>query len=418
MARISEREMRGRAKRKSRGAEREDGLCCCEYIDQSGERSHLAACLCDCEDLDQSCDRWISRKPLQPELWARAVETASDRFRIPWIRGAKKVDVSIIPPLLLLPVCLHVAALHLLLAVVILISLPVLVIWYYHLTHRRKGKTLLFLSLALFSLGYMYYTFIREMFMKGNVGWGHFTVVTCSLLLTMLFLVKAKQDPGYLNRTETAHPVKPGPGVGLANGSQTARSEGPEDGVSRLNGERQISEKNWCNACQLIKPARSGHCRICDSCVRRLDHHCVWINNCIGERNHSCFILLLVLFLFTSVYGITVTLSVICRGRSVLTALLYCPGVYKEYSFSFTCVWYCAIVTAGTAYILLIQLLNISHDITEREARIALREKTGTRLLGGLVVDTGLYNRGFLQNWLRFLSLGAAEVPCDVTEVV
>lgn len=74
---------------------------------------------------------------------------------------------------------------------------------------------------------------------------------------------------------------------------------------------------------------------------------------------------------------------------------------------SFTCVWYCAIVTAGMGYILLIQLLNISYNVTEREARLALRDNTGRRLLGGLVIDTGQYNRGFLCNWGHFLSLGS-----------
>ncbi|CAH2218849.1 palmitoyltransferase ZDHHC23 isoform X1 [Pelobates cultripes] len=413
--------MGGKAKRKSRSeSEHEDGLCCCEYINQNGQRSHLAACLCDCADLDQACDGWITCKPSEPQVWARAVETAADRFRVPWIRGAKKVDVSLIPPLLLLPICLHIAALHVLLAVVILTSLPVLVIWYYHLTHQRKGKTLLFLSLALFSLGYMYYTFVQEMFYKSNIGWGHFSVVSCGLLLTILFLVKAKQDPGYLIRSEKTTSIKPEASHELANGFRTVRSASSKEGIALLYGESQIPEKNWCNICQLVKPPRSGHCRICGACVRRMDHHCVWINNCIGERNHKFFILLLILFQFTSIYGITVTLRIICRGQSIFTALLYCPGVYAEYSssFAFTCVWYCTIVTAGMAYVLLIQLLNISYNITEREARIALREKTGRWILGGLVVYTGRYNHGFFQNWLHFLSLESHTARYYVTDIV
>ncbi|MEE6473381.1 hypothetical protein FKM82_009987 [Ascaphus truei] len=272
-----QREVKMRKKSRA-GSDGEEALCCCEFIDQRGEKSHLAACLCDCEDLDETCDRWINCKSLQPAVLVRAIETVSDRCRVPWIRGAKKVDVSIIPPLVLLPVFLHIAALNVLLAVVILTSLPVLVIWYYHLTHRRKGKTLLFLSLALFSLGYTYYVFVQEVLPRGHVGWGHFTAITCGLVLTLLFMAMAKRDPGYLARSTGNIPLETEGGCESANGAWTERAGGSHKDFVRVQGEGDSCsiEENWCNICQLVRPPRSGHCRICGSCVRRMDHHCVW----------------------------------------------------------------------------------------------------------------------------------------------
>ncbi|XP_042666678.1 palmitoyltransferase ZDHHC23 isoform X1 [Centrocercus urophasianus] len=409
----------------------EEPLCCCEYVDRRGERNHLAACCCDCEELDEGCDRWLTCRSLPPGALERIADTVADRCRVPWFAGAVKINVSLVPPMVLLPVFLHIAALHFLLGLVVLTSLPAVVLWYYYLTHRRKERTLFFLSLGLFSLGYMYYVFLQEVVPRGHVGYSQVTLLTCGLILMLAALSRAKKDPGYLpisagddRPSQQAFPNKNvrGSSNGLHGAAASGHSvNGETKGYSRvLAEEREGGKMDWCAKCQLVRPARAGHCRLCGRCVRRLDHHCVWINSCVGEQNHQAFVLALFFFMLTSLYGIMLTLDTICRGRTPFTALFYCPGAYSDYSsaLSFTCVWYCAIVTAGMGYILLIQLLNISYNVTEREARLALRDNAGRRLLGGLVIDTGQYNRGFLCNWGHFLSLGSPHQQRSAEDIV
>ncbi|XP_047581178.1 palmitoyltransferase ZDHHC23 isoform X5 [Lutra lutra] len=328
-------------------------LCCCEYIDRNGEKNHVAACLCDCQDLDEGCDRWITGKSVPPETCERIMDTISDRLRIPGLKGAQKVNISILPPLILLPVFLRVASWHFLLGVVVLTSLPVLALWYYYLTHRRKEQTLFFLSLGLFSLGYMYYVFLQEVVPKGRVGPTQLALLTCGLFLILLALYRAKKNPGYLRNpassdrslgsSQTESLSRDGQektrGLPAAESAGSLSNRTPRDdlkGPCRVSaGSPAKVKEDWCAKCQLVRPARAWHCRICGICVRRMDHHCV------------------------------------------------CSAL------SFTCVWYSVIITVGMAYIFLIQLINISYNVTEREVQQALRQKTGRRLLYGLIVDTG-----------------------------
>lgn len=399
--------------------EEEETLCCCEYVNMHGERSHVAACCCDCEDLDDACDRFLKREPQKPDSLSQVAAVWTDRIRVPWLwGGARKVDLSIIPPLVFLPVLLHLAALHFLLGLLVLTASPGLVLWYYYFTHRKKGRTLFFLSLALFSLAYMYYLFVTEVLPRGGVGVIQLAVVTVGVVLTLAALFKAKKGPGIVRpNPEAIHSTVTyyspltdrDPAV---NGRRhevmltvADRTRSPAQTEVEL---KESNQKNWCPVCRVVRPPRAGHCRICDVCVLRLDHHCVWINSCVGQANHQSFLLTLIFFLLTSLYGIILVLQSVCPNQNVFTALLYCPGVYNEFSAAlcFTCAWYSSIVTGGLLHLLLVQIINISYNVTEREARIALREKTARRAYWGLVVDTRVYSKGFWVNWSEFLTMG------------
>lgn len=419
-------------KRANKALKEEETLCCCEYVNRHGERSHVAACCCDCEDLDDACDRFLKREPQKPESLSQVAAVVTDRIRVPWLwGGARKVDLSVIPPLILLPVLLHLAALHFLLGMVTLTALPGLVLWYYYFTHRKKGRTLFFLSLALFSLGYMYYLFITEVFPRGDVGMVQVAMVTLGVILTLVALFHTKRGPGIVrpnqedvHSTVTYYSPLADRDPAVNGGRQDVtmavanRAGSPEHVGTEL---KENSRRNWCAVCRVVRPPRAGHCRICGVCVLRLDHHCVWINSCVGQANHRSFLLLLIFFLSTSLYGISLVLQSVCPNQHLLIALLYCPGVYNQNSTAlcFTCAWYSSIVTCGLLHLLLVQVINISYNVTEREVRTALRDKTARSAYWGLVVDTRVYSRGFRDNWAEFMTMGeklypSSLIPADV----
>ena len=87
-----------------------------------------------------------------------------------------------------------------------------------------------------------------------------------------------------------------------------------------LESQRVIEVKpdgseRFCLKCQLVKPSRSHHCSICETCVLKMDHHCPWISNCVGHANQKLFLLFLFygflycLFIVSVVFPITISFS-------------------------------------------------------------------------------------------------------------
>uniref|UniRef100_A0A1A8BDF1 Palmitoyltransferase n=1 Tax=Nothobranchius kadleci TaxID=1051664 RepID=A0A1A8BDF1_NOTKA len=260
----------------------------CVNTTPSGKTCYLTVLFLNCFFLVSL--RFFKREPQKPESLSQIATVVSDRIRVPWLwGGAQKLDLSIVPPLILLPALLHLAALHFLLGIVVLMALPGLVLWYYYFTHRKKGRTLFFLSLALFSLAYMYYLFIWEVLPRGDVGRVELVAVTSGVILTLLALLHTKRDPGVVrldnddvHSTVTYYAPLPDRDSSFNGGrqevSQTAASRAGS--TEQEGAELESSRRNWCSVCRVVRPPRAGHCRICGVCVLRLDHHCVCLCVC------------------------------------------------------------------------------------------------------------------------------------------
>lgn len=183
-----------------------------------------------------------------------------------------------IPALLLLPVLLQVAALHLLLGVIILTALPSLVLWYYYFTHQRKRRTLFFLSLSLYSLFYMYYLFLTHILPRGDVSQLQVFSVTAGMVLTIVLLIHTKRGPGVL---VSQHGQQRGADKDPAHADASSQSPGAEytsEAAPKEKTTKEAPTAKWsrCSVCKILRPPRAGHCRTCGSCVPRLDHHCIW----------------------------------------------------------------------------------------------------------------------------------------------
>jgi len=126
--------------------------------------------------------------------------------------------------------------------------------------------------------------------MQGSL-WGSFHVILFNTVVLLLFFCHARavfSDPGIvplpLHRIDF--------------------SDSHDDGGG---GGSVAAKENWtiCTRCEMYRPPRAHHCRICNHCIRKMDHHCPWINNCVGERNQKYFIQFLLYVGVLSVYAVS-----------------------------------------------------------------------------------------------------------------
>jgi palmitoyltransferase len=114
----------------------------------------------------------------------------------------------------------------------------------------------------------------------------------------------------------------------------------PQSSSDGMKNEEEGSEAGramgrWCRKCEVLKPPRAHHCKICGRfvwlmlstsctdqtrCIPKMDHHCPWTNNCVSHFTFPHF----VRFLFYAVasmaylqYFLYVRIAVIWNNRSM-----------------------------------------------------------------------------------------------------
>lgn len=126
------------------------------------------------------------------------------------------------------------------------------------------------------------------------------------------FIHASVVDPGIIPRN--IHPMPP------PEASDDPLAAGPltNDWVMVKLATSEVAAMDvpvkYCKTCNIWRPPRCYHCRVCDNCVETLDHHCVWLNNCVGRRNYRYF--------FTFVSSATL-LALFLLGASLAHILVY-----------------------------------------------------------------------------------------------
>ncbi|KAM3857340.1 palmitoyltransferase ZDHHC3 [Diretmus argenteus] len=161
---------------------------------------------------------------------------------------------------------------------------------------RRDPCGFICLILTYFSVFYADYVVIQYVLIPAYSGsvWCTLHGSVFNLILLLLLACHSKavfSDPGMVPLPETA--------IDFSD----LRSQS-----SRMS-ERGCEGWTVCSRCETYRPPRAHHCRVCQRCIRRMDHHCPWINNCVGELNQKYFIQFLFYTGMASLYSMMLVVS-------------------------------------------------------------------------------------------------------------
>ncbi|KAF6017313.1 ZDHHC23 [Bugula neritina] len=445
-------------------------LGCCEYTNRKGELAHVLGCCCDCDILDAACDRCLRCQSQSSDFSYQMSSIIADRLRIPWVggSGAIQLQLDVFSPILIIPTLLVISITHHYVAWTVSILTPLCLLLYYRSwrNNPQRTRTRFFFSwglVSVFAMAYVFFgtaIFYRETYLfEGMVELGLFFIMLYTLYLT-------KQDPGSIRqdhiqdsfmRTFTVPKGK------LKNSTPHNTS------ISRLVNEkldkvsRHIRQSSWspqastgrllteggdsrhsplsfptqalpakssipnaqklrdahvkaaasgCSHCNVKLPPRASHCNVCCQCYAVRDHHCIWLDQCIGLRNHRAFIVLIIMFLIVSIYGLHLTLTTICTPVMMLDFFLLpvdCRYVYSDLlgAIAYVSCCYTCVIVVLVIVLLIQQMILISQNITIQEFNrfIQTRGSSGSQVVWwkSFFAAGNPYDTGFRRNLALFL---------------
>jgi hypothetical protein len=309
---------------------------CCEYVDINGHTKTVFQCLCACDEVDATFDALLRGEKIKENAWDRVITVISDRVRIPWFGGARRISGFALLCPLLLSLFLFVGSFSFVATLVTtttcMLGGPVMISVKSMRSVRLARMHILFYW-TYWSIAFV----IREYFssLRNDLS-SRVVVASCDSLIFLLVFVAWKLqtiDPG-MTKT-TLMPIA-------------------HDAMGLLNF--YISHKSM----------RLKYCRITGASVRRYDHYCIWISKPIGAANHRLFILFLFLLSLGGTVFVALKLSVHYGRMPSFLSVVYSNNL-SNYSVVITC--YVCLASAGIVALLVHQLFLIGRNLTSYEAK-------------------------------------------------
>ena len=293
----------------------DDPLCCCEYHESDGTRSHLLGLCCDCEALDKAVDRLVSGREVGHDTVGQIINVVEERIRYPWKHGAVRIPLGKMLPVVMLPSLLWLATLHqYMMLFTFLMFLPLILLMAMRIMIKHRPHTKFFLFWSYTSAAYLMYVY--------------------QVKLVGLFWDLPKVISWYENLVLVA-----GSAVSwwLYRKLQETR-------------KRRVSNGKMCRICQV---------QVVDK-----DHHCVWLDMCIDYKNKKTFLMFLTITMMTSTHLALLLTSAACPGQLLGPVLL--PEMCWPYSDHHQLLLVVGIYAGLVAGLLAILLIGKMHKICRK----------------------------------------------------
>ena len=250
----------------------EPAFCCCEFIDQYGERKHLGDAS-SCDEFFGKCCTCDSSLDMN-----KVLADVDDRLRLPQYNGAVHAGFEGTLSALLLPFIGSLAARGPLYAVAILVLSPPLLAYWHLQTLKRRRQPRFFLGWTLCS--YVYGNLAFTLRVGEHVWFGYWLICASLQGAAAACAAATRMPPGA--RADGSTPGKPEEGVGLvsAGGEHDQMERAPTTDESQSEGEGHEGTGTG---------ASSVKCAYCGVRIAGYDHHCIWLNACVGKHNLGVF---------------------------------------------------------------------------------------------------------------------------------